>query len=384
VDGGLIVQRLYWRPTQISRGVYVLVAVIACAALLSAERFQRVVVARDFKEKRHAAQAMQRGLDVLRAYRARLGVPIDTELDPTGSGMIGLASSITTTNSGSLAAKRTTVNPNWAAVLVDLLHRAGVERGDLVAVGVSGSFPALNLAALVAADVIGVETVTIASAGASSFGANVPGFGWLDMERQLNEAGIFSSRTVAASLGGSRDRALGMDRGGRRLLRQSIDDYGIHFIDVKEEIASIEERMRIYQEHAGGRRFAAYINAGGALVSLGPKSVKRLYEPGVNLRPHPRGIGVDSVTMRFLTQGTPVINLSKVIPLAEKYGLPVEPTALAEVGEGSVFAKRSHDRRLVAALLLALAASSLGLLRLEVGARLFAIGGRPGKLERMV
>jgi len=377
-------QRLYWRPATAPIGVHVLVAVIACCALLSAERFQRVAVAPDFEEKLRAAQMMERGLDVLRSARARNFPPIDAELDPTGSGMIGLASSITTTNSGSLAAKRTTVNPNWAAVLVDLLHKAGVRRGDLVAVGVSGSFPALNMAALIAADVVGAETVTIASAGASSFGANVPGFGWLDMEHLLGEAGIFSSRTVASSLGGTRDRALGMDRAGRRMLRESIDGYGIRFIDVKEEITSIEERMQIYQEHAGGRRYAAYINAGGALVSVGPKSVKRLYKPGVNLRPHPRGIGVDSVTMRFLTQGTPVVNLSKVIPLAEQYGLPVEPTALPEVGEGSVFARRSHDPRLVAALLVGLAFASYALLRLEVGARLLALGGAQRKLEPMV
>jgi hypothetical protein len=175
-----------------------------------------------------------------------------------------------------------------------------------------------------------------------------------------------------------------MDRAGRKRLRQTIDDYGIRFIDVREEIASIEERMRIYHEHAHGRRFAAYVNAGGALVSLGPKSVKRLYQPGVNLRPHPRGIGVDSVTMRFLIQGTPVINLSKVIPLAELYGLPIEPTALPEVGEGRVFANRSHDRRLVAALLAGLAGSCLVLLRFDLGARLLAIGGRQPKPERTV
>ena len=113
--------------------------------------------------------------------------------------------------------------------------------------------------------------------------------------------------------------------------------------------------------------------------------MKRLYRPGVNLRPHPRGLGVDSVTMRFLTEGTPVINLSKVIPLADDYGLPVEPPALPEVGEGPVFAKRSHDLRLVAGLLAALAVTSLVLLRLEVGARLIALGGgRRRKLERMV
>src|SRR5882724_11092878 len=332
-------QRLYWRPAHASGGVHALVAVIAVGALLSAERFQRNVVAPDFDQKLRAAKRMERGIDVLRTWRARNDLPpIDTELDPTGSGLIGLASSITTTNSGSLAAKRTTVNPNWSAVMVDLLHRAGVERGDLVAVGISGSFPALNLAALVAAEDLGVDTVTIASAGASSFGANIPGFGWLDMERVLAEAGIIASRSVAASLGGTRDRALGMDRAGRKLLRQSIEESGIEFIDVKQEIASIEDRMRIYQERAGGRRSAAYINAGGALVSIGPKSVKRLYEPGVNLRPHPRGLGVDSVMMRFLTQGTPVINLSKVIPLAEMFGLPSEPAELPGTGEGPVFA----------------------------------------------
>src|SRR5262245_7708506 len=211
-------QRIYWRPTTAPNGVRVLVAVIACGALLSAERFQRVVVAPDFEQKLRAAQVMERGLDVVRTHRARHGLaPIDLELDPTGSGMIGLASSITTTNSGSLAAKRTTVNPNWAAVLVELLHKAGVERGDLVAVGISGSFPALNMAALVAAEVVGAETVVIASAGASSFGANIPGFGWLDMEHLLAGADSFSSRTVAASPGGTRDRALGMARAGRRL-----------------------------------------------------------------------------------------------------------------------------------------------------------------------
>jgi poly-gamma-glutamate system protein len=380
-------QRIYWRPASESGGVHVLVAVIALGALLAAERFQRTVVAPDYEDKLAAAKTMQRGLDLVRSHRVRelaAVAPIDLELDPSGSGMIGLASSITTTNSGSLAAKRTTVNPNWAAVLVDLLHRANVERGDLVAVGISGSFPALNMAALIAADQLGVETVTIASAGASSFGANIPGFGWLDMEQLLASAEIFKSRTVASSLGGTRDRALGMDRAGRHLLHDSIEAYGIQFIDVKEEIASIDERMRIYQARAGGRRFAAYINAGGALVSLGPKSVKRLYRPGVNLRPHPRGIGVDSVTMRFLNDGVPVINLSKVVPLAEEFGLPVEPTELPDVGEGRVFARRSHDARLVAVLLAALAGASFVLLRLEVGARILAIGGRQRKLERMV
>ena len=378
-------QKLYWRPTHVSRVVHVLVAAIACGALLGAERFQRTRVEPDFEERVTAAQRMERGMEILRSYRTRHVAEVDAEIDPTRSGMIGFASSSITTNAGSLEAKRTTANPNWAAVLVDLLRTAGVERGDLVAVGISGSFPALNLATLIAVDVMGLEAVTIASAGASSFGANIPGFTWLDMEEILLDAEIIRTRSVAASLGGTRDRALGMTKSGRRKLREAIERNGVRYIDVVDEASSIEKRMEIYDAEADGRHFAAYINAGGALVSIGPKSVKRLYRPGVNWRPHPRSALVDSVTMRFLGEGTPVVNLSKVVPLAEQFALPIEPTAMPPVGEGQVFERRAHDPRLVAGLLVALVVVTTALLRLDIGAQIGLLGsGRRRKLERMV
>jgi poly-gamma-glutamate system protein len=338
----------------------------------------------DFEAKVAAARQMERGMEILRSHRKRSLEPVDVDVDPTGSGMLGLASSSITTNSGSLEAKRTTANPNWAAVLVDLLRDAGVERGDLVAVGISGSFPALNTAAFVAADVLDLDVVSIASAGASSFGANIPGLTWLDMEGLLFGAEIIRARSVAASLGGTRDRALGMSRSGRERLREAIARNGADYIEVTDETSSIEKRMAIYEARSEGRRYAAYINAGGALVSIGPKSVKRLYRPGVNLRPHPRAALVDSVTMRFLGDGTPVVNLSKVVPLALAYGLPIEPPALAKVGEGPVFEKRTHDRRLVAGLLAGLVAVTWALLRQGVGAQLGIASGRGRKLERMV
>ena len=142
--------------------------------------------------------------------------------------------------------------------------------------------------------------------------------------------------------------------------------------------------MEIYAEYAAGRRFAAYINVGGSLVSIGPKSVKRLYRPGLNRKPNPRGIGVDSVMMRFLRDGVPVINLTKVVALAERYGLPVEPTELPPVGSGLVFEKSEHSRLLVAALLLFLLVALYGLLKLELGARIATLRGGRAKMERMV
>ena len=377
-------QRLYWRPAHVSRVVHVLVAVVAVAVLLSAERFQSIHVQPDFEDKLAAARRMQRGIDVLRTHRARHVAPVDREIDPTGSGLVGVAASSITTSSGSLEAKRTTANPNWAAVLIDLLRRADVEPGDLVAVGVSGSFPALNLAAFAAAEQLELEVVSIASAGASSWGANLPGLAWLDMETLLYDAQIISNRSLAASLGGTRDRALGMSERGRQRLRDAIDRNGVAFLETSTEEQSIETRMRTYERYAGGRRFAAYLNAGGSLVSIGPKSVKRLYRPGLNLKPHPRGTRMDSVMLRFLNDGVPVINLSKVVPLAEQYGLPIEPSELPPVGQGTVFEKRQHNRALVVGLLGFLLLTLYGLLKLELGARIVALGGGPSDIERTV
>ncbi len=377
-------QKIYWRPARVSRLVHVLVAVIAVATLLSAERFQVVHVQPNFDAKLEAANRMRRGMEVLRIHRVRNVARIDREVDPTDSGLLGQASSSTTTSTGSLEAKRTTANPNWAAVVVDLLLEAGVRKGDLVAVGVSGSFPALNLAALIGADVLGLEVVTITGVGASSFGANFPSFTWLDMERLLIQGKVIPGSSVAASLGGTQDRALGIPSSGRKRLREAIQRNQIAFIEADDQVASIGRRMEIYRESAAGRRFSAYVNVGGSLVSIGPKSVKRLYRPGVNRRANPRGIGVDSVMMRFLRDGLPVVNLSKALSLAERYGLPVEPTELPPVGTGLVFERREHSRPLLAGLLLFLLSALYGLLKLELGARITTLGGRRRPMERMV
>ncbi len=377
-------QKIYWRPARVSRLVHVLVAVIAVATLLSAERFQVVHVQPHFDVKLEAANRMRRGMEVLRIHRVRNVARIDREVDPTDSGLLGQASSSTTTSTGSLEAKRTTANPNWGAVVVDLLLEAGVRKGDLVAVGVSGSFPALNLAALTGADVLGLEVVTITGVGASSFGANFPSFTWLDMERLLVQGKVIPGSSVAASLGGTQDRALGIPSSGRKRLREAIQRNQIAFIEADDQVASIDRRMEIYRESAAGRRFSAYVNVGGSLVSIGPKSVKRLYRPGVNRRANPRGIGVDSVMMRFLRDGVPVVNLSKVLSLADRYGLPVEPTELPPVGTGLVFEKREHSRPLLAGLLLFLLSTLYGLLKLELGARITTLGGRRRPMERMV
>src|SRR3990172_1989426 len=184
--------------------MYVLAALIAIAALAAAEALKDTLVQPRYEEKMKAAELMQRAMAAIRDERIRRVGPIDLEADPANSGMLGLSRSVTTTNTGSLEAKRTTLNPNWAAVVVELLHEAGIEPGVTIAIGVSGSFPALNLAAFAASEVLGLEAISIASVGASSWGANIPTLSWLDMERQLADACILRTRSIAASLGRTR------------------------------------------------------------------------------------------------------------------------------------------------------------------------------------
>ena len=369
-------QKLYWRSARISRVMYVLASLLAVGVLVTAEVFKETLVQPHVEEKLEAARLMQRAMETIQNHRVRRIGPIDLEADPTNSGMLGLSSSVTTTNTGSLEAKRTSLNPNWAAVVVDLLHEAGVTRGGTIAVGVSGSFPALNLATFAAAEVLDLDVVCIASVGASSWGANIPNLTWLDMERILGDAGILSTRSIAASLGGTRDRAIGMPKTGRRRLREAITRANVPYIETETDLDSIEQRMALYREHAGDRYIQAYVNVGGSLASIGPKTVKRLYRPGLNVRLDPHAVHVDSVMKRFLRDGVPVVNLSKIVPLAELYGLELEPVALPQPGLGLVFERQGYNRLLVAGLLGFLLVSLWVLLRLDVGSRIAALSGR--------
>ena len=121
----------------------------------------------------------------------------------------------------------------------------------------------------------------------------------------------------------------------------------------------VRERMRVYYEQAGDRTIKAYVNVGGGTVSVGTKVGKRKFMPGVNLRP-PKGIEEmpPSVLGAFLETGVPGIHVTRIIDLAEEYGLEIAPRIMPEVGTGDVFQKRQPNRWL-AGIVLALILLSL-------------------------
>jgi len=380
-------KRVYWRPRAVSQAVVVLIAILALGSLLAVE-FLRADVQQDhFSLKKQAAELAHTCMETIKARREALGYPIDKDIDPADTGMIGMMISEVTTIAGHLPSKQTSTNPNFAAIVVDMLKRADVKKGDLVAVGCSGSFPALNTSVYAALETMEVKPVIIASAGASQFGANFPNFLWIDMERELEEAKLISFRAAACSIGGYEDLGLGMSEEAKTLIEKAIKERNqltmLQPESTSESLGqqrfkeAIDKRMAIYEAEASGGRYKAYINVGGGTISVGRSVGKKLFEPGLNLRARPAALQVDSVMSRFMRDGVPVVHLVQVDELAAKYELPLAPSE-ASIGpdgsvklEGTVFVRRQYRRGLAAALLVVLLISLRALVLTDLGFRLF-------------
>lgn len=356
---------LMWRPGKASRGVLVLVATVSLLGYLLVEALPEKTRKRHYREKWKAAKLMAEGMDVIHQARISLFGKIDLQHDPNATGMIGSGLTPITSKTGSLSAKQTAANPNFAAVLVSLFKRAGLKEGDVVALAFSGSFPALNMASLIAADVLGLEPVPITSLSASRWGANDPQLTWLDMERLLFEKGVIRHRSVAASLGGERDRGGGLPPDGIRLLREAIKRNGVEFLDPPDLVSSFDLRMNIYEEEAAGRPIQCYVNVGGGAGSVGTPLVKKMFSPGLNRTTPNPGRLRDSVMTRMSRNGIPVINLIYISRLANRHGLPVQPERRPRVGEGGIFAAMGYNIALAWGMLIGLVVVIFILLRMD-------------------
>ncbi len=365
-------KRLYWKPSGIRWQIHALIALIAIIGLVFVEYFKINKKMTHFDEKVHAARIMKTGMEAIRDFRTGNVAAIDSEADPLGSGLIGAVMTPITSNTGSLEAKTAALNPNWAAVVVDLLRKAGVKRGDVVGAAFSGSFPALNLAVLSAAEAMGVKLVIISSVAASTWGANLPELTWLDMERIVYNQKIISNRSAAASLGGVKDRAVGLSKEAKDLLRAAIARNSLELLDIKDAAANLDKRMDIYHLGSEGKGIKAFVNVGGGTVSVGTRVGKALYKPGLNIDIPPQALSIDSIMSRFSRENVPIIHLTKIRTIADKYGLPFELKRLPEPGEGALFSSKVYNKWLVIGVLVLLIGALLGFIRLGWGYRMFA------------
>ena len=371
--------KLFWRPTHVSPTLLSLVAALAVAGYLLVETVRVERPQPDYQLKIDAAKVCDSAFEVIKNARVALNPKFNDETDPLHSGLIGPTVSYITSKAGNLEAKQTTVNPNWAAVFIALFKKARIEEGDTVAFGVSGSFPALNIAALSAAKVMGLRPLIITSVSASTWGANNEQFTWLDMEAELRAKGIFDFKSIAATKGGLDDRGGGITRDGKEKIIEAMRRNQVEELVGKKREELVDARIEAYEKAAAGAAIVAYVNIGGGLASVGSVKAKNAFGAGVNDRA-PTGDAEDAVGVMqsFAKKGVPVVHVSRIRVLAEKWGLPWTPQSMPKPGEGQVYRKKVYDTWLVWVVLCGILASLVAITRIDVNfvlRKVFRAGG---------
>lgn len=337
---------------------FLVAGVVSVAAWLGLGRWAPPATVRWSEPMEEAARQMARGLRAAAEHCRERGLEVEPALDPHGTCLVGPSITELFTTQGDPAAKRTTLNPDLAGLMVHLLELAGVGPGDAVAVGASGSFPALLLASLTAAEALGAHPRVILSLGASSYGATRPEFHLLAFHRLLLERGIVAAPPVALSLGGRGDVGADFDPAFRERLLGELAGEGLELLVEEDLRANVARRLALYgvagkgaedplgeqqaSPTAGGRTPPGrsppkvFVNIGGSEANLGTSPlVLRLPpgwvgggEPTLELPPPPQR----GVIWEMLARGVPVIHLLHIRGLALRYGLPWDPDPLPEPG----------------------------------------------------
>jgi len=280
-----------------------------------------------------AARTMREAIAVIADSQDKAGIKIDKETDPNHTGLVGPKLSELSTTLGQLEAKRTTTNPDMAGLIVHLLHQAGVESGDTIAVGCSASFPALMVATLAATEAMEAHPVVILSLGASSFGGTRLDFNLLDMYQLLLRENVFTVRPAAISLGGENDIGQDLEPAVKGRLIKKIRESGIAFIYETDLQKNVAARMNIYSGGTSLGRIAAFVNIGGSHANLGTSELALKIEPGLNKELEIPGRPQRGVFFQMAASQIPCIHLLFIKGLAIKYGLPWDPVPLPESGK---------------------------------------------------
>jgi poly-gamma-glutamate system protein len=280
-----------------------------------------------------AASLMTRSLASIRALRLEKGLPLDRALDPNGTGIIGEEFTPLTTSLGEAAAKRTAANPAFAAVVTGYFERAGLRPGDVAAIGGSGSFPAFVLASLCAARALELRPVLIYSIGSSMYGANIPGFTFVDMLARLRGDGLLPYSIAAVAPGGEHDSGRGVlfDEEGTTLVDEARRS-GLPIVEGATLSDRIQRRLRVYDSAAAGRPIRAFVNIGGAAANFGDTAASLEVPNGLVLRLRSLPASPSrGLLFEFAARGVPVVHLLHVKGLARANGLPFDPVPFPEL-----------------------------------------------------
>jgi len=337
-------------------------AVFCLGLLFWASSSKDKILLENYDEKVRSAELMNKAMSVLKDYRLSNGVTnIDSISDPNFTYLIGKKFGPITIDNAHLSEKQTSLNPNLSALFIDLLKNSKLQKGDSVAISMTGSYPGLNIAMLSACKVLDLKPVIISSVGSSQWGANSPNFTWLDMENILREEKIFSYKSVAASIGGKSDIGKNIGDNGRDILWASIYNNNIPLIYEDSLALNISKRIEYYSTHSPLKTFKAYINIGNNSASIGRGVNAELIPQGVSTSTELTDIYGDSVVKTFAQRNISIIHIHDLHELQKEYLFPWAPVPLPEVGDGKLYFELRYNMWITIIALILSAGFTIGI-----------------------
>lgn len=333
---------MMYRPSLKSGLSLILLSVLAVGLYLVAAYSFVEIKSDHHDEKLAAVNLMQSYLDALQDEIHARGIEIDPINDPFQTGLIGHRLSAITTDRGLLSEKQAAINPNIAAIFVDELSRA--KQGDKIAVGITGSNPAVNLALYAAITVLELDPVIITSLSSASYGANREELTWLDMESILKDRGLLDFGSRYASLGGSEDLGVGLSDNGLAMLKNAMQRNGVPLLAGANLNENVDLRMAAYHELLGGqKRYRMFVNIGGGLANVGSEPNARLIPEGLNTKLAERNFEKEGVMMKMAKNNVPVLHVRRILRWARDYQLNLAVDHRPVPGEGAVFSSTIHN-----------------------------------------
>lgn len=293
-----------------------------------------------------SARRMEKALEVIKTYCEQNNIELEEE-DVNGTYLIGPYYSPLMSTMGYADIKRTTLNPNNAAIMADYFIQAGLKENDTLGIGTSGSFPGFAVAAMCAATELDLNAKVIASYGSSMYGATRPELNIVTIIRLLQNAGVIKVDLVAVSPGSHADSGVGsLDGFIYENTRQTVLDLaaesGTYLIDTGSIASSIQKRLEIFG------KLDCFVNIGGAGANSGSSSFSLDFPEGLvthvdTIPNHPeRGL-----VFEYADQGISVINILNVRKITQDHGLAFDPSPLPPAGTGGVFFRETYSPAII-------------------------------------
>lgn len=306
------------------RGRYFLICVLCPMLLLPGVLSAKENVVSSYDLEFKAAKIMERSLRIIGEEADMRGFSVSHDIDPHGSGIIGVEFSPLTTTLGDVADKRTSAHPLFASSIVGLFSELNLVSGDVVAVGSSGSYPGFLLAVLSAASAMDLVPVVTYSLGSSMYGGNRLGFTGLDMVEILKERGVLSFILAGYSLGGDNDRDDSpLFSEWRDVVIAEAKRFEGNFIYEDSLRQSVGKRGQLYSKIAAPREISCFIGVGGSSLTFGDDEGSAAFPNGLTLHSF-ESMPEDGLLSLYLNRGVPVIHLLFVRGLAKRWNIPYD------------------------------------------------------------